>query len=291
MHELANRTEAAIGHLNGNRTKLFNSDYRNQLAKMARAEEGKTSVAEFLGPQEKLVRLLETGFYLAGEKGMKAAVGRRGPPSKLQITKIYDATAGYWDSFIQRAVYGHAYVGLLRHLRVEHWFDPLRGSIRVLDCGTGSGLLLTSLIKAMGRRPMELFGIDLSTKMLDHARRRLTAQGAIPELGVADVCSLPFRDCEMDLVMGALVLEHVAEPVVALREMMRVVRPNARLVLVTTRPHAPDVLYRLVFRYRHFRYPQLLTWMGEAGIREICSHQLAGIARWFGHAFVGRKPE
>lgn len=61
--ELANRTEAAIGHLNENRSRLFDSDYRNHLATIAeRAEEMKTSVADFLElgeTQEKLTQLQE----------------------------------------------------------------------------------------------------------------------------------------------------------------------------------------------------------------------------------------
>jgi len=61
--ELANRTEAAIGHLNENRGRLFDSDYQNHLATIAdRAGELKASVADFLEfgqTQEKLGRLQE----------------------------------------------------------------------------------------------------------------------------------------------------------------------------------------------------------------------------------------
>jgi hypothetical protein len=61
--ELANRTEAAIGHLNENKSRLFDPDYQNHLATIAeRAEEMKTSVADFLElgeTQEKLGELQE----------------------------------------------------------------------------------------------------------------------------------------------------------------------------------------------------------------------------------------
>ena len=212
-------------------------------------------------------------------------------PSKRELVRIYDTTAAYWDSFLQRGVYGYEYTRLFADLRPRLWSAHTGNTIRVLDCGTGCGLLLSSLVRAMDGRPMELFGIDLSPRMLERARRRLTAQGLIPELCLADICSVPFRDGEMDLVVSALVLEHVVEPVVALREMVRVARPDARLVLVATRPHAPDVPYQLIFRYRHFRDGQMQAWMGEAGIREVRPYPLAGIARWFGQAFEGRKVE
>jgi ubiquinone/menaquinone biosynthesis C-methylase UbiE len=219
---------------------------------------------------------------------MEVAVPHRESPSRRELARLYDATAGYWDSFIQRGVYGFAYTRLLRELRPQLWSAHVGDPIRVLDCGTGCGLLLISLVKAMDGRPMELFGIDLSAKMLGHAQRSLTAQRPSPKFCLADICSLPFRDGDMDLVMSALVLEHVVEPIAALREMRRVARPDARLILVTTRPHAPDIPYQFIFRYRHFQDGQILTWMEEAGIREVRLNPLAVIARWFGQAFVGR---
>jgi ubiquinone/menaquinone biosynthesis C-methylase UbiE len=211
-------------------------------------------------------------------------------PSKLEIAELYDTTSGYWDSFVQRGVYGYAYKRLFRHLQAEPWFNPPSESLRAVDCGTGSGLLLAALDESVEGDSKELFAIDLSSKMLDRARRRLTDRGIAAQFDVADVCSLPFRDSEMDIVMSALVLEHINKPVSALREMMRIARPNAWLVLVVTLPNAPDLLYRLVFRYRHYQDSELFAWMREAGIQDVSQHSLEGIAHWFARAFICKKP-
>lgn len=210
--------------------------------------------------------------------------------SLRELARTYDRTAPYWDSFVQRGVYGRAYTRLFEQLRPWLRRDADGGTLRALDCGTGCGLLLTSLAKVMDGRSMEMFGVDLSSKMLEYAQRQPFPRGSAPKFLLADICSLPFRDGEMDLVGSALALEHVAEPVEALREMIRVARPGASLILVATRPHAPDLPYRLIFHYKPFQTGQLSAWMEQAGIPELRSHPLTGIARLFGHAFVGKKP-
>jgi demethylmenaquinone methyltransferase/2-methoxy-6-polyprenyl-1,4-benzoquinol methylase len=168
-------------------------------------------------------------------------------------------------------VYGYAY---------KHLLAPFTGrASRVLDCGTGAGLLLQSF-PGHGA----LYGVDLSINMLRHARRRLPARA---RLLAADLSRLPFRDGEMDVVMSALVLEHVANPVEALAEMVRVARTGATVLIVATRPGAPDRLFRLLFRYRHYREAEMFDWMGRAGIRDIEVKPLAGVARWFAQAYEG----
>ncbi|HEX5481813.1 MAG TPA: class I SAM-dependent methyltransferase [Terriglobia bacterium] len=213
----------------------------------------------------------------------------RAHSSSQELTKTYNSTAAYWDSFIQRGVYGYAYARLLKKLRPQFASSPGEERLRVLDCGTGCGLLLESAVKALGYGPIELFGVDLSSTMLDRARRRLKLRGANAKLSIADIASLPFGDDEIDLVMTALTLEHAAEPVDFLREMVRVARPGANLILVTTRAYAPDLPYQILFRYKHFRTEQILAWMKQAGLRDVRRQQLAGIARLFGQAFAGRK--
>lgn len=48
--------------------------------------------------------------------------------------------------------------------------------------------------------------------LASHAAARRSDAGAVPRLALADICRLPFRDSRMDLVMAALVLEHVPRP-------------------------------------------------------------------------------
>jgi SAM-dependent methyltransferase len=86
----------------------------------------------------------------------------------------------------------------------------------VIDLGAGTGLVSDVLVEAGARA----VAIDLSIDMLSWQRAKR------PPSAVAEVGSLPFRDHGVDDLVAAFVLNHVTEPIDALREMTRVVRPG-----------------------------------------------------------------
>lgn len=73
---------------------------------------------------------------------------------------------------------------------------------------------------------VQYFGCDISQKGLSHAQR--------PDLRLAcaDAECLPFADRSFDAVLSTYALEHSANPVQMLSEMVRVVRPGGRIVLL-----------------------------------------------------------
>jgi demethylmenaquinone methyltransferase/2-methoxy-6-polyprenyl-1,4-benzoquinol methylase len=93
----------------------------------------------------------------------------------------------------------------------------------------------------------------------------------------------------MDLVISGLALEHALDPQSAIREMTRVLRPGAHLVLVATLPSAPDFITRLIYRYTPLPPPKLEKWMTQTGLVDVSAYRLSGLARIFGRAFVGKK--
>jgi demethylmenaquinone methyltransferase/2-methoxy-6-polyprenyl-1,4-benzoquinol methylase len=228
-----------------------------------------------------------------GEHKVELTIGtwrisvRRLLPTTLDLTRLYNASAWYWDSPLHTIPFGHAYVQLFKRLVSDGWLSEMGDPWRVLDCGIGTGLFSDALLRTVRRR-FEICGVDLSATMLARARSRLMRRGVLPRLESGDAHSLPFCSDEMDLVISALMLEHVPAPLEALREMTRVARPGATLVLVVTRPHAPDLPFRVRYRYKPLPPEQLMEWMTEAAIRDIRPCPLAGIARLFGLAYVGR---
>jgi ubiquinone/menaquinone biosynthesis C-methylase UbiE len=199
---------------------------------------------------------------------------------------LYDSTTWYWDSLLYRSVYRQSYSALFDKLDRRGWLQERGSPLRVADCGIGTGLLATSLIGSVDRY-LDLSGVDTSPGMLEHARTRSRRTGTESRLMLADITHLPFQDREMDLVMAALVLEHVPRPLDALREMVRVAGPNATVLLIATRRGAPDWPFRLWFRYRPFARDQVVQWMMEAGIRNVCVEPLSGAARPFARAYIG----
>jgi SAM-dependent methyltransferase len=67
--------------------------------------------------------------------------------------------------------------------------------------------------------------------MLEAARARSISAGAVVTWCQGDARALPFRDASVDLVLAVTTLCLVSEPLVALNEMSRVLRPGGVLVV------------------------------------------------------------
>ncbi|HWR51560.1 MAG TPA: class I SAM-dependent methyltransferase [Bryobacteraceae bacterium] len=203
----------------------------------------------------------------------------------MQLVDVYNRNAEYWDSSVYRAAYHGAYVRLFRMLQRS---GVLRNPVRVLDCGIGAGLFSESLLD-VSDSPLEIHGVDRSSSLLAMAMSKFERRGSPARFAFGDVCHLPYRTEAMDVVLSALVLEHVPRPVDAVREMARVLRRGRALVIIATRRGAPDHFFRLKYHYRPYRKTDLLRWIRESGLTEVGSHSLSGIARLFAHAYVGIK--
>ena len=97
----------------------------------------------------------------------------------------------------------------------------LRPDMRLLDVGCGPGSITAGLAKYVG----EVVGIDVEATVLETARE-LT--GDTPNLSFeeASVYALPYEDDTFDVAYAHQLMQHLADPAAALREMGRVVRPG-----------------------------------------------------------------
>ena len=95
--------------------------------------------------------------------------------------------------------------------------------ISVLDLGCGPGTITADI----GRRvaPGRVLGIDVSADVIDQARRD-AGGGPNVEFSVGDLYALDIDDDTFDVVHAHQVLQHLADPVGALREMKRVCKPG-----------------------------------------------------------------
>jgi demethylmenaquinone methyltransferase / 2-methoxy-6-polyprenyl-1,4-benzoquinol methylase len=108
----------------------------------------------------------------------------------------------------------------------------LRGApagARVLDlcCGTGD-----MTFEARRQGAAMAVGADFSAAMLDVAQRRRQAAGAEVFFLRGDALRLPFADASFDAVTIGYGLRNVADIEQCLREMLRVLRPGGRMVIL-----------------------------------------------------------
>ncbi|MEV4115011.1 methyltransferase domain-containing protein [Nonomuraea sp. NPDC049695] len=99
----------------------------------------------------------------------------------------------------------------------------LKPHMKVLDVGSGPGTITADLAGLVGH----LTASEVSEEALGLARAELTARGVENvDFAVADVHALDFPDDTFCVVHAHQVLQHVGDPVRALREMRRVTKPT-----------------------------------------------------------------
>ncbi len=119
-------------------------------------------------------------------------------------------------------------LGWGEELRVLRRFG-LRDGQRVLDLGSGPGLVAAELLRELPAST--LVGIDshsAAPRAGQDAVRGTTSRGRFLR---GDVLHLPLRSGAFDFAIARLVFQHLADPVPAAREALRILRPGGRLAI------------------------------------------------------------
>ena len=183
----------------------------------------------------------------------------------------------------------------------------LRPGLDLLDVGCGPGTITVDLAARVA--PGRVVGIDVSADPLAEARMVADRAGVEVTFEVGDVYALGVDDESFDVVHAHQVLQHLTDPVAALREMARVCRPGGVIAVrdvdygaFVTFP-ADDGLDRWLDLYhrvarRNGAEPdagrRLLSWAHAAGLRDtVASASTYCYAspeerEWWGNSWAGR---
>ncbi len=118
----------------------------------------------------------------------------------------------------------------LERMRFSAWRRRLQPAIkgeRALEVGVGTG-------KNFPYYPENVYitAIDLSPRMLERARKKANKSNLKVNLQEMDVQHLDFADHTFDTVFATFVFCSVPDPVVGLRELKRICKPQGRLLLL-----------------------------------------------------------
>jgi SAM-dependent methyltransferase len=96
---------------------------------------------------------------------------------------------------------------------------------RLLDVGSGPGTITADLAALVA--PGWTVALEINESAAELTRAELSRRGVGGvDVVVGDIHTMDFADDSFDIVHAHQVLQHVADPVVALREMARVTRPG-----------------------------------------------------------------
>ena len=143
----------------------------------------------------------------------------------------------------------------------------------LLDLGTGTGRML----ELLGPLAARAVGIDQSPHMLSVARARIERAGLRNvQLRQGDIYAMPVEPDFHDLVIMHQVLHYLDDPLRAIREAARALRPGGRLLIVDFAPHEEETL-RAAHAHRRlgFAAGEVAGFMGAAGLDLIAKDDLA----------------
>ncbi len=146
---------------------------------------------------------------------------------KQQVARMFDSISGRYDflnHFLSMGIdilWRRKAIALLRDIQPKV----------ILDVATGTGDLA---IEALSLKPDKIIGVDISEGMLDVGRKKMLSKKIdhLIELRSGDSENLPFADNFFDAVIVAFGVRNFENLERGLAEMLRVVRPGGKVVVL-----------------------------------------------------------
>lgn len=183
------------------------------------------------------------------QRRVESVLARR----RSRSQEFFSGAAGAWDTM--RAELIGARTDLLGALDLldERWV--------VGDLGCGAGHMAAALAPCVRR----VVAVDESDAMLAVARGRLTGVRNV-DFHAGALERLPVETGALDAALLVLVMHHVAEPLAALQEARRVLRPGGKLVMVDLMAHdRAEYASQFGHIWPGFSAEQVLGWLRAAG--------------------------
>ncbi|NPV75669.1 MAG: arsenite methyltransferase [Anaerolineae bacterium] len=170
----------------------------------------------------------------------------------------FEKVAQHWDSLRQ----GY-FTEEVRQAALQRGY--LRPDMVAADIGGGTGFISSGLAPLVQKVHL----IDGSKAMIEVARQNLQNFDNI-EYHLTDGLSIPLPDHSMDVVFANMVLHHCSDPLAAIQEWARLLRPGGRLIITDQDSHNHTwQMEEMADEWLGFERSQLRRWFQEAGLVNI----------------------
>ena len=147
----------------------------------------------------------------------------------LRSRRLWDRMAPFWGALltatnVMRGTRGPEE----QHQLIERL--ELRPGHSVLETAAGAGRNLQLIAQQMGDQ-VSVFGLDLSSRMLDRASKTLRHLPRPPQLVLGNSTVLPFADGVFDALLDGFGIKYYSDKRRAIGEMLRVVKPGGKVVI------------------------------------------------------------
>ena len=174
---------------------------------------------------------------------------------KAVVESMFDSIAWRYDFLNHFLSFGIDHLWRRRAIRVisKSYENP-----NILDVATGTGDLAIAAIRL---NPLGITGIDISEKMLEIGRKKISDKGLSDKITLirADSEEIPFSDSVFNVAMVAFGVRNFADPLKCLSEIYRVIQAGG-MIMVIEFSKPSGFPFRNVF---NFYFKKILPFFGK----------------------------
>jgi len=178
---------------------------------------------------------------------------------KEQIAEMFNNIAGCYDR-LNRVLSAGIDVNWRKKAISELKKDRPQ---QILDVATGTADM--AIIAYHLLKPVKLIGIDISEQMLDFGRKKVEKEGLTPfiQLQTGDSETINFTDNSFDAVMVAFGVRNFESLENGLREMLRVLKPGGKLIVLEFSRPRIKIFRSLYNLYMGIVAPEVARWFSQ----------------------------
>jgi SAM-dependent methyltransferase len=125
-------------------------------------------------------------------------------------------------------------------------YAGVKAQQKILDVGCGTGVVALTA----ARRGARAYGLDLTPALLEKARWNANLIGVEVDFKEGDAEALPYADGEFDVVLSQFGHMFAPRPEIAIKEMLRVLKPGGQIAFTTWPPELfTGRMFALTSRY------------------------------------------